>query len=146
MIQKWYEETLGISPRHRFDSHEFTIYKGFKITLEYESDIFFIEDVRFNDFYKEPSPKVIQLMESKGFIKAVDDLVFERDQSRYKRYKARMERLYEDIKVHKKKLKSDHVFFTKKITNARENILKYSSLVAFYRVRISQHKKKYNLI
>lgn len=145
MIQQWYEEVAETHPKHKFEDCEFVFYKGFKITKYYEEGEYVLEDVRFNDFYQPVSNKNLSIFKTQGFIKGIDNITFERDQKRMSRYKKKIEQLYQYRDEYRRLRNKDPKFYDKKIRNCMDNIHKYVDLFFFYKVRVNQHKQKYNL-
>jgi hypothetical protein len=143
MIQKWYKEAEQASPKFLFDTYEFMIYKGFKITLTYEGDSFTLEDVRKSDFYTPVSKSDLLLMKNRGFIKGVDYLSYKRAKRNHQTFKRRIKALYSKREEYKRKYDTKPVFYTNRLSNCVNNIHKNLDLFFFYKVKIKQYEDKY---
>lgn len=122
-----------------------TIYKGFKLT-KHPDDKYTLQDVRFNDFYSEVRAKELEIIRSLGFIRGVDEISYTRNKRRVKRYTRKIERLYEDQKIYKHKIRDKErlEFYEKKLRNCNKNINRNIDNLFLYKSRVKNHESKYN--
>lgn len=151
MIKEWFNEAVLHNVNiykniYKSDNYEYIFYKGFKITKLKEEDEYYIQDIRINDFYTNISEKQISNFKKYGFIKGADIMSYKRNYHRMVFYIKKLEKLYEEKEIVEKELKTNFFKknYVKKLKNYQENINKYRDLLIFYKIKINQHKLKYN--
>lgn len=142
-IQLWYEEVVRTAPLHTFESYDFVIYKGFKMTRKHNGR-YILEDVRFSNMYSPVDAKDYRRFERKGFVRGVDEIGYERDKKRVRSYRRRAEKLYDKRKRFKAELPDNRPLNEKRIRNINKKIDVFIDLMFFYNTRIAQFNLKYN--
>jgi len=116
------------------DSHNsFTLYKGFKITID-ANDTYYIQDTRKSNYYSKVSKEDKNLIEKHGFIKGVDIISYRLNRRRVSRTKRKIERFYD-----KKPTASD-----KELKIIEKMIDMNINRLFFYKFKVSQFENKYN--
>lgn len=137
-IKKWFKEAEVAGVRiFSYEGYDYLIYKGFKITKFNTGDCI-IQDVRLSDLYNEVREDHLIVLDRMGFITGADYIAYDRNVMRMKESTAKLEKLFTELEG----LKSAGTD-TKKVENCNENILKYTDLTIFYRIKIDQHLRKY---
>lgn len=146
MIKDWFKEYVegGYGRPYVGEGHEFIIYKGFKI-VSFESQAYFIFDVRRSDFYTKVSTIDLEFFKEHGFIKGADLIMHNRDTRRVSKYNDLLEHWYakRDILLSKKK-ELDPKKFKRDMYTIQRNISDFIDKLFFYQSRKSQTENKYS--
>ena len=148
MIQEWFEEFLssGIGKLHTASTHNFIIYRGFKIFEYPETDTYEIVDVRFSDFYSEVREKDLDHLKRYGFVKGADLLMLERDLFRVESSRKCLEMLYQmknDLPSKSKEMTARK--YKLKQNGLKKEINKHINRMFFHESRKNQIQNKYQI-
>lgn len=146
LLKLWFEEVFSSGLLQNTSSNiNYIIYRGFKLSKN--EDDYKIEDVRFSDFYEPVREKDLEILTKLGFLKGADWISHSRNVRRVKIYTRLIERLYNNKKDYKSKLRplKTRAFYQKKLRNCQENIHKTIDLLFLYESKVNQHIEKYNL-
>lgn len=146
ILQEWFEDARQNNVRiFHFEENDFLIYKGFKITKNYDG--YRLQDVRRSDFYDEIKSKDLKILLKLGFIEGIDYIVNQRNLRRVNIYTKILEKLYTHRKEYQSKLRPriTREFYQKKIRNCNENIHNNIDLLFLYKSRVEQYNLKYNI-
>ncbi|NRA77308.1 MAG: hypothetical protein HRU18_03785 [Pseudoalteromonas sp.] len=138
LIKEWFEDSKGDTILvEQSNGVVWIMYKGFKITKSPEG--YFIQDVRFSDFYNSVRPEDFEILKGEGFIRGADTISYRRNILRVEVCTKKIERLY----TQRDFFKSEGL--VKKLRNCQENINKSIDQLFFYKSAVSQYKNKYKL-
>ena len=142
--RQWFNEAVENRQKvFATSDSDFIIYKGFKITKSIDGN-YEIQDVRMNDFYSKVMEKDFIILTNLGFIKGADKISYERNLRRVAIYTKKLEKLYTEREMCKKKLPTNVKFYEKKLKNCQENIGKYIDLMFFYKSQVVQYEQVKN--
>jgi ribosomal protein S8 len=147
MIEKFLNEYLdaGYGTLRLANGYEYIIYKGFKITKDEEG--FNIIDTRFHDFYSKVKKSDLDLLESQGFIKGCDIIMYNRDIRRANRHRHILEELtLEKESIVKSKGKVSTRKYRMGMDRVSKEIRHHLDKLFLYNTRKKQIEIKYNLI
>lgn len=140
-IKQWFKEAEKKLKVFKFENDIFILYKGFKITNL--KNKYFIQDVRYSNVYSPPSLINLKCFQEFGFIKGADIISYNNNIKKIKRYKSKMEILYEKRKKFKKEMHKDRRLNTKRIRNINKHIDEYADLVFLYQSKVNDFNDKY---
>jgi len=140
-LKKWFDEASTIKV-FSFNSYEYVISRGFKITHYLDDNSYTIQDTRHSDFYNEVSQEDMNVFINEGFLQGTKILMYNRNTERVDKYLRLIESLYSKKAKYKKSLHKNKAFYTKRISNCNKNIHDYHDLMQFYRSKVEQFEKQ----